>query len=188
MMKRRLHRADRKKAPRLSVVMMVVVTLLLTGHSSESLLRDVAEGDELVAVAVAELNAYYAESPGFRYARAITIDTAYLEKALVRRDLKMRGHGSVLPMPRRIAKRGGSGILEWFGKIPGRTDENGISVELTKIDEKFYGSYHENNNHYVIMPYRSGGKWMTMALVYDNEPQRCGVGMRATYEDEEVAQ
>src|SRR5690606_12521165 len=109
MMKRRLHRADRKKAPRLSVVMMVVVTLLLTGHSSESLLRDVAEGDELVAVAVAELNAYYAESPGFRYARAITIDTAYLEKALVRRDLKMRGHGSVLPMPRRIAKRGGSG-------------------------------------------------------------------------------
>jgi hypothetical protein len=183
-MKRHLRMATNKKIAHIPVVVLVIVTSIFSANSSENLFRDVAKGDELATAAISELNAYYAKSPGFRYARAITIDTSYLGRATSRRDLVLREHASVLPAPRRFAKRGEELVMEWNGTLP----DHAGKLALTRIDGKFQGSYHENSHYHVITPYRSGGKWMTMALVYDGEPSQCGVGMKAKRGDEQVAQ
>jgi hypothetical protein len=171
---------DRKNNLRMSLVAMAVAVLFLPGNSSEILFRDVSEGNELAVAAIDELNAYYAGSPGFKYAKAIAINTELLEQTStkVERSDHVLGFGEV----KHTMPHAGGRVSEWEGTIPERSGR----FELRKSNGKFYGSYHEKDGYHVITPYRIRGVWLTMMLVYDGQFPQCGTSMTANRRDEEV--
>lgn len=147
--------------------LLAVAAFYMQGDSSEALFRDVSGANERVVAATNELNAYYAKSPGFKYAKAILIDTAFLEGKATQLQ---RERTPALPASKRSSKYPDERIIEWEGTIP----ESLAKIELFRVRGKFYGSYREKDRFYVITPYRSGGEWMTMVLVYDSPPLECG--------------
>jgi len=165
------------------VAALAIAAFARPGYSSEVLFRQVSGGDERARTALAELNAYYAESPGFKHAKVIVIDTITLKENA--RRMEVRERAAALPAVRGARGLQDERVLEWEGDLPGSSGR----FDLKKIDGKFYGSYHENGEYHIITPYRSQsseGEWMVVALVYQNRLTQCGTGMHTGKTGEEV--